>query len=282
MKYLQFPAEKFIPPNNLPALYETLRIFSEPLNGGCTIAGGFVRVLCKGESTQDYFSFDGSKSCGDIDIFLPSGKKIMQAVGGMAEQSCRSHAGFGWNKLVSDRSEILSDSSIKVQLIDHPAFCHDDPSGVIDRFDFVNVAIALSIVNGCPTITVDYRWKELEEKGLLGVRNSNSPFLGHRIGKYLKHRGYVGVTPESKAHIAEWIVKCAANEKFCINGAPIERPEVIKDGVTTLFEKGIAPREDVIMFLGRWNTVVTREGDEYGQWAVEMADWALNHLRSRE
>ena len=137
-------------------------------------------------------------------------------------------------------------------------------------------------MNGQPTITVESRWKDLEEKRLIGVRNSNSPFLGHRIGKYLNRRGYVGVTPDSKAHIAQWIAKCAANVKFSIDGVPIERPEVIKDGVTTLFEKGIAPKEDVIMFLGRWNTVIRTEGDMYGQWEVEMADWALNHLGLHE
>jgi len=194
----------------------------------------------------------------------------------------RSHAGFGWNvhrKSPLEAGPYIGDSQ-NIQFIDFPDFCSPDPVEVLDRFDFTNVAIGLSLVEGQPTITVHRRWRELETEMLLDVRNSRSPFLGHRINKYLKRRGYQGVTPKSSNHITDWLAKCVSDEKFYIDEEHALHPDVIKNGVMALFERGVAPKEDIIMFLGKWEVVVydRKEGDYSGFNSSETVDWAFGHM----
>ena len=278
--YLQVPAQDFVPLNNLPALRAILHTFRVPLEEGCTIAGGFIRVLCRGESIIDYLTIQAARMSGDIDIFLPKPQVMKTITTKMAIPCQRSHAGFGWN--VHRKSPLEAGpyigASQNIQFIDYPDFCSPDPIEVVDRFDFTNVAIGLSLVDGQPTITVHRRWRELETEMLLDVRNSRSPFLGHRINKYLQRRGYQGVTPESSHHITNWLVKCAAGEKFCIGEKQALHPEVIKNGVISLFERGVAPKQDIIMFLGKWEKQIRTGGDGYSSFDVETVDWALNQM----
>jgi hypothetical protein len=284
--YIQVPAQDFVPLNNLPALRAILHTFKVPLKEGCTIAGGFIRILCRGDSIVDYLTKPAlGDNHGDIDIFLPKPQVMKTITTKMAIPCQRSHAGFGWN--VHRKSPLEAGpyigASQNIQFIDYPDFCSPDPIEVVDRFDFTNVAIGLSLVDGQPTITVHRRWRELETEMLLDVRNSRSPFLGHRINKYLKRRGYQGVTPESSHHITNWLVKCAAGEKFYIGEKQALHPEVIKNGVISLFERGVAPKQDIIMFLGKWEVVVydRMKGDYSGFNSCETVDWALSKLHGQ-
>lgn len=281
--YIQVPAQEFVPLNNLPALRAILHTFRVPLEEGCTIAGGFIRVLCRGDSIVDYLVRQVGGACGDIDIFLPKPQVMKAITTKMAIPCQRSHAGFGWNAHRKSPLEVgtyLGDSQ-SIQFIDYPDFCSPDPIEVVDRFDFTNVAIGLSLVEGQPTITVHRRWRELETQMLLDVRNSRSPFLGHRINKYMKRRGYQGVTPDSSHHITNWLVKCASGEKFQLAEKSGLHPELIKNGVISLFERGVAPKQDIIMFLGKWEVVVydRKEGDYSGFNSTETIDWALNLMQ---
>lgn len=282
--YLQVPAQDFVPLNNLPALRAILHTFRVPLEEGCTIAGGFIRVLCRGDSIVDYLSRQAGGPAGDIDVFLPR-PEVAQAVT-MVKNPQRSHAGFGWNVHLGSppsTGTYLGDR-LNIQFIDYPDFCSPDPIEVLDRFDFANVAIGLSLVEGQPTITVHRRWRELESQMLLEVRNSRSPFLGHRINKYMKRRGYLGVTPDSSSHITDWLVKCAAGEKFQHIEKHGLHPELIKGGVMALFERGVAPKQDIIMFLGKWEVVVydRKMGDYSGFNSSETVDWALSKMNENQ
>lgn len=281
--YIQVPAQEFVPLINLQALRAILHTFRVPLEEGCTIAGGFIRVLCRGESIIDYLTMQAGGMSGDIDIFLPKPQVMKSITTKMAIPCHRSHAGFGWN--VHRKSPLEAGpyigASQNIQFIDFPDFCSPDPIEVIDRFDFTNVAIGLSLVGEQPTITVHRRWRELETQMLLEVRNSRSPFLGHRISKYMKRRGYQGVTPDSSHHITNWLVKCAAGEKFLPSEKHGLHPELIKNGVMALFERGVAPKQDIIMFLGRWEVVVSdrKMGDYTGFHSNETVDWALSKMQ---
>ena len=279
--YIQVPAQDFVPLNNLPALRAILHTFRVPLEEGCTIAGGFIRVLCRGDSIVDYLVRQAGGMSGDIDIFLPKPQVMKAITTKMAVPCQRSHAGFGWNvhrKSPLETGTYLGDS-LNIQFIDYPDFCSPDPIEVIDRFDFTNVAVGLSLVEGQPTITVHKRWRELETQMLLDVRNSRSPFLGHRINKYLKRRGYLGVTPESGRHITDWLAKCASEEKFHAGEKQVDHPEVIKNGVIALFESGVAPKQDVIMFIGKWEKVIRVRGDDYQSFDSRVVDWALHQIQ---
>lgn len=278
--YFQVPAQDFVPLNNLPALRAILHTFRVPLEEGCTIAGGFIRILCRGESIIDYLTIQAARMSGDIDVFLPKPQVMKIITTKMAIPCQRSHAGFGWN--VHRKSPLEAGpyigASQNIQFIDYPDFCSPDPIEVVDRFDFTNVAIGLSLVDGQPTITVHRRWRELETEMLLDTRNSRSPFLGHRINKYLQRRGYQGVTPKSSNHITDWLAKCASDEKFCIGEKQALHPEVIKNGVMALFERGVAPKQDIIMFLGKWEKQIRTGGDGYSSFDVETVDWALSQM----
>ena len=280
--YIQVSAQEFVPLNNLPALRAILHTFKVPLEEGCTIAGGFIRVLCRGDSIVDYLSRQAEGMPGDIDVFLPH-PGVMQAVT-MDKRPQRSHAGFGWNvhRSTAPSTGTYLGDQLNIQFIDYPDFCSPYPVEVIDRFDFTNVAVGLSLVEGQPTITVHRRWRELETQMLLDVRNSRSPFLGHRIVKYLKRRGYLGVTPGSNLHITDWLAKCAAEEKFYIGENEIEKPELIKNGVIALFERGVAPKQDIIMFLGRWEKHIRPEGNGYSSFGSRVVDWAFEHMQNTQ
>ena len=279
--YFQVPAQDFVPLSNLPALRAILHTFRVPLEEGCTIAGGFIRVLCRGESIIDYLTMQAGGMSGDIDIFLPKPQVMKTITTKMAIPCQRSHAGFGWNAHRKSPLEAgpYIGASQNIQFIDYPDFCSPDPIQVVDRFDFTNVAIGLSLVDGQPTITVHRRWRELETEMLLDIRNSRSPFLGHRINKYLQRRGYQGVTPKSSNHITDWLAKCASDEKFCIGEKQALHPEVIKNGVMALFERGVAPKQDIIMFLGKWEKQIRTGGDGYSSFDVEVVDWALSQMQ---
>ena len=97
----------------------------------------------------------------------------------------------------------------------------------------------------------------------------------------MKRRGYQGVTPESSHHITNWLVKCASGEKFQLAEKSGLHPEIIKNGVIALFERGVAPKQDIIMFLGKWEVVVydRKMGDYSGFNSTETIDWALNLMQ---
>ena len=58
--------------------------------------------------------------------------------------------------------------------------------------------------------------KEIPDKfnnrNKLSVVNSHSPLLMHRIYKYITHRGYEGVTEESKQHIVDWLIRARSGQ----------------------------------------------------------------------
>ena len=283
--YLQMPVHDLIPSQNRDSLDRALRLFRGPLELRCTLAGGFVRALYRGDQLDDYFA-DTKYGCpGDIDIFLPGGidaTSVKDSIVPLKRISnlMRSHGGFGWNDSLHPVQHGFTSRNAVVQFIDYPEFCSPDPVEVVDRFDFTNVAIAISLVDGKPTLTVHRKWKELEELKVLEIKNANSPFLGKRIVKYLKRKGLEGVSSNSASKITEWLAKCTSNGQFLIDGRNFDI--VAKDGVMSLFSNGFAPKEDIIMFLGKWEVVVTdqREGDYVGFATNKTIDWARSHIQN--
>lgn len=281
--YIQVPAYDLIPESNREALDRALRVFQGPLELGCTLAGGFVRALYRGDSLPDYFAQTKDGLPGDIDVFLPPGLKpsdVHDEFPTPKGKLERSHAGFGWNfVLYPRRTSIIDEHSIRVQLIDYPEFCSKDPVSVVDRFDFTNVTIAISVVSGTPILTVHRDWKGLEDSRTLGIRNVTSPFLGKRIVKYLRRKGLVGVSSDSAPRITEWLARCAKDGNFVLDGRSFDI--LAKEGVMSLFANGFAPKEDIIMFLGRWEVVVSdrKMGDYTGFHSNESVDWALNQMQ---
>ena len=96
------------------------------------------------------------------------------------------------------------DEPIKVQLIGKDFIGNIE--AILNTFDFANVQIAYYKKEGqlfcCKS-------DQIPQKGIndrLKIVNSHSPLLIHRIYKYITHRGYIGITEDSKQHIVDWLI----------------------------------------------------------------------------
>ena len=82
----------------------------------------------------------------------------------------------------------------------------------LNTFDFANVQIAYYFKNGQLFRCQRKDSVPSVRNNKLRVVNSHSPLLMHRIYKYMTHRGYEGVTEESKQHIVDWLIRARAGE----------------------------------------------------------------------
>ena len=95
------------------------------------------------------------------------------------------------------------DVPIKVQLVGKDFI--GDPEKVFETFDFTNVQIAYYIKEG--QLFCCKRKTNNKDKTRLEIVNSHSPLLMHRIHKYMAHRGYSGITEDSKQHVVDWLIR---------------------------------------------------------------------------
>ena len=98
-----------------------------------------------------------------------------------------------------------NDSPVKVQLIGNDFIGTTEE--ILNTFDFANVQIAYYVKNGQLFCCKRKEYKHDSKSSKLEVVNSHSPLLMHRIYKYLTHRGYSGVTEDSKQHIIDWLIR---------------------------------------------------------------------------
>jgi hypothetical protein len=107
---------------------------------------------------------------------------------------------------------VEKDYPVKIQLIGKDFI--GKPEEILNTFDFANVQIAYYFKDNqlfcCSKdeIIPD----RFRNRNRLRVVNSHSPLLMHRIYKYMTHRGYEGVTEESKQHIIDWLIRARAGE----------------------------------------------------------------------
>ena len=113
-------------------------------------------------------------------------------------------------KMFNTKSE--NDKPVKVQLIGKDFI--GPVEDILNTFDFANVQIAYYIKQGqlfCCT-RKEKIGNRFKNRNKLRVVNSHSPLLMHRIYKYMTHRGYEGVTEESKQHIVDWLIRARSGQ----------------------------------------------------------------------
>ena len=81
------------------------------------------------------------------------------------------------------------------------------PSKFLSSFDFANLQRCYFYKDDILAVCESKRCIVLSGTNLLELRHSQSPMMMMRIYKYLKHRGYKNVTPESYAHITDWLIR---------------------------------------------------------------------------
>ena len=72
-----------------------------------------------------------------------------------------------------------------------------------EQFDFTNCRIAYD-KHG---FIYDSDALQLNKDNCIKVNHSLSPFLISRVAKYIKYKSFEKITPDSKQHITEWLVK---------------------------------------------------------------------------
>lgn len=120
-----------------------------------------------------------------------------------AEKSCTdiSHQLYVDVKLINTRT----DEPVKVQLIGKDFIGKIED--VLNTFDFANVQIAYYIKNNTLFCCKNEKLSDRLSIKQLEIVNSHSPLLMHRVNKYLTHRGYKGISEDSKQHIIDWLIK---------------------------------------------------------------------------
>ena len=103
-----------------------------------------------------------------------------------------------------------NDYPVKIQLIGKDFI--GPVEEILNTFDFANVQVAYYIKEGKLIRCQRKDTSPTVAKGKLRVVNSHSPLLMHRIYKYMTHRGYEGITEESKQHIVDWLIRARSGE----------------------------------------------------------------------
>lgn len=244
---------------------------STALKHGGYIAGGFSRWLARGGLPFDYL--DPKRNgpgpwAGDVDIFFPDAASAAAAVenfhGGRV-----SFAGF-----CRERSVEIDRRFIKVQLVNHPDMIRGEPERCVEAFDFKNCA---AWVHGLGVMVPD-GWDEIEERRLLDVTNSKSPFLGSRIKKYIRRHGFVGLTELSREHVKAWMISAARSEFAAIfDSDHMDRARAsLEDFVSN---KRLVSDEDLTILIGAMTSHVP-DSDFYG--IKQQVDLAIHELRRRQ
>jgi hypothetical protein len=260
------------------------RMRNSLFNGGF-VAGGFARALLRGDSLREYFSPSDKKGvyghAGDVDVFFTSEEGAKTTTSSFNDR--RSMAGFAqettdWVSMTSATIPDKRNITFKVQLIDRSDLISKTPEECISRFDMVNCQVALV----GDVLIHPKEWHELEASRKIRINQIHSPFLGSRILKYTKYRGYDGIEASSYPLLVEWLAK-AAGDNF--PGFTERHLNGVQSAVKRLREGGHIDKSDLIMFLGKWTENVELNGDTYQMrangWSpteIVQVDWAMNEI----
>lgn len=247
--------------DELNALMGRIPLIDEALDKGGWLCGGYARQLMLDQPTNEYFRptlrNDEYVPTGDVDIFFNS---IEDAQNVIPKGAANSLAGFA--------KEIRN--FVKVQFIDDPGLIKPTIQETLESFDIVNCRVAINHQH----VVIAKDWCEIENQRLLRIGRNDTPFLGGRLLKYLKHRGLDGLTEDSYEQLTGWFAHAANDFK---EGSWDQKHIVGARGhVKKLRERGLVRKEDLIFFIGKWKE--TMHERHYGGSFTYEVDWALNEL----
>jgi hypothetical protein len=236
-------------------------VIDEALDKGGWLCGGFARQLLLDQPMKEYFrppDVVDQRPPGDVDIFFNSASDAAAVIDRKGAR--RSMAGFA--KELHDH--------VKIQLVDDPGLIKPTIEETLSSFDLVNCRVA---INHRHVIVAD-DWREIEDKRLIRIGRNDTPFLGGRLMKYLKHRGLEGLTEDLYEAMTGWLAHAGNN--FSEGGWTTQHLLGVRHSVKKLRERGLVRREDLIFFIGKWKEIVQER--HYGSSQTYQIDWALNEL----
>ena len=265
-EFIKVPVASIITDTELDML-NTLRSTKEvriALENGGFIAGGFARALLNKQSIRDYLAPNNYDLLpGDVDIFFKSKEEAERAAEFLGPDVYPSQGGFA--KEGTAGLSGLSRLAFKIQLVDASDLIFPTVKETLARFDFVNCQVALV----GDDLIFPREWHDLEKKKLLKIANIEAPFMGNRVNKYIKQRGYKGLVPESQEIFGDWLIKAATSD---FDGFEAKHKLGLEHAVKTLFSNGVVSKDSLVLFLGKWKEIRTTW--KYSSRSTYEVDWA--------
>jgi len=195
------------------------------------------------------------------------------------EKSCTDISHQAYIDIKLHNVEPERDEPIKVQLIGKDFI--GSVEKILNTFDFSNVQIAYYKKEGqlfcCKS-------SEIPQKGIndrLKIVNSHSPLLMHRIYKYMTHRGYTGITEDSKQHIVDWLILARSGHfKNPVSGITLWDDALNNNLIKRAIYDRTIPDEALPIIIGK---VITEKKvyRGYRRYDYVQIDEALEAIKSR-
>jgi hypothetical protein len=179
-------------------------------------AGGTAFAMFHGERMTNHLN---NHSCSDLDLYFRSKEEYENAVEYAHDQMKeKDKYNVSVEKSITGLCHNFYTEAIKVQLV---GCVFGTPEKIVTSFDFKNLELYYFWDNKA----LKYKCgssKNASDTNYLNVRHTNSPFLMHRINKYISYRDFKGITVESRRHVTDWIIKASSgfykeNKDGCLN-----------------------------------------------------------------
>lgn len=190
--------------------HEILNIMLTEFNG--LLAGGAAYSVYHGNLIRDHLL---KHETADLDIYFPNEETYKAAVEHVINMSkyveTISLHDYPRPNIIISKSvtglchNVWSDNhNMQIQLVGCVFGSYQE---IVESFDFKNLEVGYYFK--------DNSYCELSSKNarntkMLAIRHTRSPFLMHRIYKYISYRGFQGVTNDSRKHVTDWIVKASS------------------------------------------------------------------------
>ena len=210
------------------------------------LAGGASHALMSGQTVMKYMKAHNS---ADLDLYFRSEKEYIHAISHVKRNflnTCtieKSPTGLCYNLYDLEHEDIN-----KIQLV---GCVFGSPENIVSTFDFKNLEVFCYF--DATNFKLGYSSNAKNKKHLL-IRHSRSPFLLHRVYKYMSYRGYSGVSKSSRKHITDWIIKASSgfyeeNTDNCpaIYVDLLNNPNFIK----MIKNKNVISDEDLVYMIGK-------------------------------
>jgi hypothetical protein len=297
LEFVNRPISEFISPEEFGVFYHiiTHRAITIGIENGGWIAGGFARTVLAGESIVDYFWPSDRKNLsffGDIDIFFPDEESAKRA--NDAASACFSTPKYNEpHRFATDwllrpsknMHEYIEKSGVDSKRFDYirVQYVTNPPNGfkktltdTIEDFDLVNCMVG---IDG-ERIVFPKKWFELQKSKSLEINKSATPFLGRRLAKYLTHRNYLKITPNSKDLLIEWIARVKNDEWPNVFNSTHTKRQMMMNALSELLSIGDVSLTDIVILINKW-TISKKVEENYGQTNWVSVDWALDKIESQ-
>tara|TARA_Y100000593_G_C4296676_1_gene331034 strand:- start:507 stop:1388 length:882 start_codon:yes stop_codon:yes gene_type:complete len=267
-----------------------LNIMFERFNA--ILSGGTAHSILTGWTIEKHLS---KNNMADLDLYFPNVKMYEKAIdyvktetNFLIEQSVTGLCQNIYQRQNTHWEEPSHINKCKIQLV---GCVFGSPEDIITSFDFKNLEVCCFKKKN--KYVLMHSDNPVKFNNLLDIRHTNSPFLMHRVYKYMTYRGFVGVTERSKKHITDWIIKASSGfYEENLDGCKSIYVDLLDNyGVRSLLKNpDIITNDDLVFMVGKIKEDVFKEV-ESTSWRGyvntqkvldERRDLVIEEMRNRE